>query len=240
MPEQALLVRRRGAGSSSRSPSPSWRGAAPSPAALARQQREAVVEAPDQLVEVEAAELAGRQLERQRHVVEPAAQLDHRRVGRVPVHPRLGGPGPLDEQRRRPRRGAGRAARRARRPRRAAPGWWPGCAPRRRCVQHPVDELGRRWSSTCSQLSSTSRTGRFARWSATPRSTRTAAPSTPAASATARVTSACGGTGDEVDEHDAVGVLGLQAVGDRQGDGRLADPSGAGDRHQRRRPGPAR
>ena len=37
----------------------------------------------------------------------------------------------------------------------------------------------------------------------------------------------------EVDEHDAVGVLGLQALGDRQGDGGLADAARPGDRHQR-------
>ena len=181
----------RAAGSSSRSPSPWWCGAprrsAARPAAPGGRR------AGGSARPGRTGAAGRRQLQRQGDVVQAAAQLDHRRVGRVP--------------------GAAGSAARARSTNRAGPSSCSRpsghtCSPatpsgsrlvaRIRAMSPPASMRSTSraaCSSTCSQLSSTSSTGRAARWSATSSIVSAAVPSTPAASATARVMSAPGGTG---------------------------------------------
>ena len=209
-----------------------------SPAVGAPQQCESIVEAPVQLVEIEPAELSGRQLERQRDIVEAATQLDHRRVCRVPLHAGLGGSGALDEQRR------PRVVERAERPdvltddtERLPAG---GENVRRIAVlQHPVDEGGGALEDVLAVVEH-EQDGSIGQ---------------EIGDALDRLRGGAlhaGGLGHrsrhvrlrrhrrEIDEHDAVGVVGVEAPGDRHGDGRLADTARSGDRHQAEPRGSAR
>ncbi len=191
-----------------------------------RQQREAVVEPPVELVEVEAPELPGGQLDGQRHVVEPAAQLDHHRIGGVPRASWARRRGPARRTGPAPPRGAGPAARRARRPRPAARGWWPGCCAvsprasirstnRSRTVEHVLAVVEHQQDRPVGQVvgQSIDRLG------------RAALHTSGFGDGTGHVTA--GRHRREVDEHGAVGVVGLQPLGDRQREGRLADASRA-------------
>ena len=169
--EERLAACRRAGCSSSRS----RRGACPAAAAAGEEREPLLLEAREDLLRRQQLDARGRELDRERDALEPAADLrDRLEVLVGELEARLGLLRALDEELHRGRVGGGRARPRARRAaaprtrarrgREAAPGSWraPSGPARRRAARRSSAAAG----STCSKLSSTSSVGASPRRSA--------------------------------------------------------------------------